>query len=380
MEGMHSMYLILLLFVNLAAGQSDFGTLIELKKGFQKDPSGVLNSWDSKSLASDGCPENWYGIICSEGQITSMTLNDLGIVGDFHFSAIAGLKRLQNLSISNNLFTGTVEEVSSIESLAYLDLSRNAFHGVLPSDLTHLKKLVLLNLSSNNFEGKLPSGFGNLEELKYIAFRANGFSGEIMGILSELGSVVHVDLSSNQFSGSLDLGLANSSFISSIQYLNLSSNSLVGQPFAHDGMPYFDSLEVFDASNNQLVGDIPSFNFVVSLRILRLGRNLFTGSLPVALFQESSMILSELDLSLNQLEGILFGRIFHAFSVLPFFINKMQSLLFIYSFCFIALSTFFSMDQSRRKGPAEGAMLKVEMDYLCLQNAYRLRGNEGKSY
>ncbi|CBI24354.3 unnamed protein product, partial [Vitis vinifera] len=211
---MHSTCLIFLLLVELAVGQSDFGALIELKKGIQKDPSGVLDSWDSKSLASDGCPENWFGIICSEGHVPL-----------------------------------------------------------------------------------------NLEKLKYIDFRANGFSGDIMRLLSELGSVVHVDLSSNQFSGSLDLGLGKSSFVSSIQYFNISCNSLVGQLFAHDGMPYFDSLEVFDASNNQLVGAIPSFNFVVSLQILRLGRNHLTGSLPEALFQESSMILSELDLGLNQLEG-----------------------------------------------------------------------------
>ncbi|RVW61009.1 putative inactive receptor kinase [Vitis vinifera] len=300
---MHSTCLIFLLLVELAVGQSDFGALIELKKGIQKDPSGVLDSWDSKSLASDGCPENWFGIICSEGHVISITLNDLGIVGDFHFTAITGLKMLQNLSVSNNLFTGTIEDVGSIESLAYLDLSHNAFHGLIPSDLTHLENLVLLNLSSNNFEGKGPTGFGDLEKLKYIDFRANGFSGDIMRLLSELGSVVHVDLSSNQFSGSLDLGLGKSSFVSSIQYFNISCNSLVGQLFAHDGMPYFDSLEVFDASNNQLVGAIPSFNFVVSLQILRLGRNHLTGSLPEALFQESSMILSELDLGLNQLEG-----------------------------------------------------------------------------
>ena len=54
----------------------------------------------------------------------------------------------------------------------------------------------------------------------------------------------------------------------------------------------------------KLVGSVPSFSFVVSLRVLRLGSNQFTGSLPEALIQESSMVLSELDLSLNQLQGI----------------------------------------------------------------------------
>ena len=194
--------------------------------------------------------------------------------------------------------------IGSIQSLQYLDLSGNMFNGSILTGLFNLKNLVHLNLSSNQFEGNAVSGFGKLEQLKYLDLGANSFSGDIMQILSQIGSVVHVDLSSNGFSGSLDLGLGTSSFVITIQYLNISHNALVGEPFSHDGMPYFDSLEVFDASHNQIVGSVPSFNFVVSLRVLHLRSNQLTGSLPEALFHDSSMVLFELDLSLNQLQGI----------------------------------------------------------------------------
>ncbi|XVE59125.1 hypothetical protein DITRI_Ditri05aG0020400 [Diplodiscus trichospermus] len=294
----------LLFLVVTALAQSDFEALLELKKGIVKDPSGkVLASWDSKSLTSDGCPKNWFGVTCNDGHVTSITLNELGLVGNFSFPVIVGLKMLRNISISSNQWTGTISNIGSIQSLEFLDLSSNAFHGVIPSGIVNLKNLVLLNLSSNNFEGIFPSGFSSLRRLNYLDLRSNGFSGDIMNLLSQLENVVHADLSSNQLSGSLDVGLGSSSFVSSVQYLNISQNLLAGELFAHDGMPYFDSLEVFDASNNQLVGTIPSFNFVVSLKILRLGNNRLSGSLPEALLQESSMILSELDLSLNQLEG-----------------------------------------------------------------------------
>ncbi|MBA0622828.1 hypothetical protein Godav_008331 [Gossypium davidsonii] len=228
-EGMQRFSSVILLFLVVTAlAQSDFEALLELKKGIEKDPSGkVIDSWDSKSLASDGCPRNWFGITCNEGHVTAITLNGLGLVGNFSFPVIVGLKLLRNLSISSNQLTGTISNIGSIRSLQFLDLSVNAFHGVIPSGIANLKDL----------------------------------------------------------------------------YLNISQNLLVGELFAHDGMPYFDSLEVLDASNNQLVGTIPSFNFIVSLRILRLGSNRLSGSLPEALLQESSMILSELDLSLNQLEG-----------------------------------------------------------------------------
>lgn len=294
-----------LLLVVLTAGESDLEALLELKKGIEiQDPSGkILVSWDPKSMAPNRCPQNWFGISCNGDHVVSITLTDLGLIGDFNFSVLTGLTMLQNISIQNNHFTGTISGIELIDSLEYLDLSCNLFHGFISSGLTNLKNLVLLNLSSNSFEGTVPSGFGNLAELKYLDLQGNMFSGDVMLLLSQLGSVVHVDISNNRFSGSLDLGNGNAAFISTIQYFNVSNNSVAGELFAHDGMPYFDSLEVFDASNNQLESTIPAFNFVFSLRILRLGGNRLSGSIPEGLLQENSMILSELDLSLNQLEG-----------------------------------------------------------------------------
>ncbi|XP_009628619.1 LRR receptor-like serine/threonine-protein kinase GHR1 [Nicotiana tomentosiformis] len=297
--------LVLLFLVELVKGSLDLDVLLELKKGVLKDPLGkVLSSWDSKSLGPNGCPKNWYGISCSDGHVTSIELNDVGLVGALDFAAIAGLKMLQNLSVANNQLSGKItKEVGLIVSLEYLDLSKNLFSGSIPSELTSLKNLVSLNLSLNSLDGMVPSGFASLEKLKYLDLHSNALSSDIMLLLASLGDVEYVDISSNKFIGSLDLQVGNSSFVSSIQYLNISHNNLAGELFPHDGMPYFDSLEVFDASDNQLTGIIPSFNFVVSLRILRLGNNQLSGSVPEALLEESSMILSELDLSQNQLAG-----------------------------------------------------------------------------
>ncbi|XP_038879271.1 probable inactive receptor kinase At5g10020 isoform X2 [Benincasa hispida] len=294
--------ILLFLFVNVL-GQSDFAALLELKKGIVKDPSGQLDSWDSMSLDSDGCPSNWLGVVCVNGRVISLTFDNAGLVGDFNFSAITGLSLLRNLSLSNNQFTGTMVKVGFFKSLEFLDLSCNRFRGTVPSLLIGLVNLVSLNLSSNQFEGAFPTGFGKLEELKYVDVHGNGFSGDITGLLSQMGGVVYVDLSSNRFTGSMDAGVGNPSFISSIRYLNISHNLLTGVLFPHDGMPYFDSLEVFDASNNQFVGTIPAFNFVVSLQTLILGRNKLSGSLPEALLRDRSMLLTELDLSLNELQG-----------------------------------------------------------------------------
>ncbi|KAI4304778.1 hypothetical protein MLD38_040248 [Melastoma candidum] len=252
--------------VVIGGGGSELNALLELSKGIQKDPSGlVLGSWkgggdsnSSSSLgsASDGCPRDWYGVSCSQGHVTSIDVGNLGLVGELSLGSLSHLPMLSNFSVANNELTGNVSEIGTgLASLSYLDL-----HG-------------------------------------------NGFSGDVSRLLSMLGEIVYVDLSRNRFSGSLDLVLSDSTFVSSIRYLNVSYNSLEGGLFPHDGMPYFDSLEAFDASDNRLEGKIPSFNFVLSLRVLRLGNNQFSGALPQALLQESSTVLSELDLSFNQLEG-----------------------------------------------------------------------------
>ncbi|CAL0315818.1 unnamed protein product [Lupinus luteus] len=295
---------IFLLSVAIAFGSSDIESLLELRKSIQNDPSELsLNSWDSNSVDSYGCPQNWYGILCSEGNVVSVTLDNAGLAGEFNFLAISGLKMLYNLSIMNNQFTGSILYIGSLVSLEFLDLSLNKFHGLVPPNIAELSNLLYLNLSSNEFEGAFRIDFYKLERLKYLDLHSNNFSGDIMNIISQISSVLHVDLSSNNFSGTLDLRLGNDSFLSSIRHLNVSRNSLSGELFAHDGMPYLDSLMVFDASSNQLVGNVPSFTFVVSLRILRLGCNRLSGSIPEDLLKENSMLLSELDLSQNKLEG-----------------------------------------------------------------------------
>ncbi|XP_057802423.1 probable inactive receptor kinase At5g10020 [Salvia miltiorrhiza] len=304
---MQLIYFVLLLLVDLAVGESEVDALLELKKGIQTETlTKDFVSWDSNSLESDGCPKNWYGITCSNGHVTSISLNQLGLAGEFSFPAISRLQMLQNLSLSNNHFTGTLtRDIGVLESLQNLDLSSNLFAGSVPHQLTSLTNLALVNISLNRMGGEIPSGFANLRQLKYLDFHSNGFVGDVMSLLGQLGGVVYVDLSCNSFSGPLDLGTADPDFMSSVSHLNVSSNNLTGELFfPHDGIPYLDSLEVFDASdNNHITGNVPSFSLVVSLRVLKLRGNQLSGSLPEGLLQESSMVLSELDLSHNQLEG-----------------------------------------------------------------------------
>jgi hypothetical protein len=291
-----------------AGGGSDMAALLEFGRGIRQDPSRrEAFPWKpSSALDSDGCPADWHGVQCSGGQILSIAFDGIGLVGKATLSVLARMPMLRNLSLSGNKLGGVLpRELGSMASLQVLDLSNNRFSGSIPSELTKLAGLGYLNLSSNGFGGALPVGFRNLRKLKYLDLRGNGFTGKLGDLLVQLQSAVHVDLSSNQFSGSLTPMSDNSSVVSTVQYLNVSHNVLSGTLFDSDPMPLFDSLEVFDASFNALGGNIPPFNFLISLKILRLQNNNFSGSIPEALFRETSMVLTQLDVSCNQLTGLI---------------------------------------------------------------------------
>uniref|UniRef100_A0ACD5XL11 Uncharacterized protein n=1 Tax=Avena sativa TaxID=4498 RepID=A0ACD5XL11_AVESA len=285
---------------------SDMEALMEFGRGIRQDPSRRQAApWNPTSSSdSDGCPVDWRGVQCSSGRILSIAFDGIGLVGNASLSVLATMPMLQNLSLSNNKLEGVLPPaLGSMASLQHLDLSNNRFVGSIPDELAKLSTLGHLNLSSNALGGALPLGFRNLRKLKYLDLRGNGFVGQLDDIFAQLQSPVHVDFSCNQFSGSLASISDNSSVASTLQYLNVSHNLLSGPVFASDPTPLFDSLEVFDASYNALTGNIPSFNFMISLKVLRLQNNNFSGSVPEALFRETSMVLTELDLSCNQLTG-----------------------------------------------------------------------------
>lgn len=337
----------------------DSVTLIEFMKGIKHDPTGyVLDSWNNESNNNvKGCPP-WNGVTCgSSGDVIAIVLDNLGLSADVDLSVLANLTKLEKLSISNNSISGKLpENISSFKKLQHLDVSNNLFSSSLPLEIGKLARLQNLSLAGNNFSGSIPDTIAGLTSLRSLDLSCNFLSGPLPLSLTRLEGLVYLNLSFNAFvegipkgfevmskldvidlhgnmlDGEVDpqlLPLTTASYVDfsgnllvssakeqekfllgvspSVKHLNLSHNRLIGSNVGGGDPEAFGSLKVLDLSYNQLSGELPGFSFVYDLQVLRLGSNMFSGSFPNGLLRGDSLVLTELDLSCNNLSGSRFA-------------------------------------------------------------------------
>ncbi|KAL3344151.1 hypothetical protein AABB24_023540 [Solanum stoloniferum] len=332
----------------------DILALLEFKKGVEHDPTGfLLESWNEESIDFNGCPSSWNGIMCNGGNVAGVVLDNLGLVAHVDLSVFANLTklvklsmadnsiagkmpnnigrfkslqyldlsgnlfnssippevgqlgRLKNLSLAGNNFSGMIPEtISGLVSVQSLDLSHNSFSGALSSSLIKLTGLIYLNLSVNGFTKEIPKGFELMENLEVLDLHGNMFDGNLDAEMLLLTTATHVDLSGNLL---VNTASQQQKFLpglsESVKYLNLSHNQLKGSLVSGNEAQIFGNLKVLDLSYNQLSGELPSFNFVYDLQVLKLANNLFSGFIPNDLLKGDALLLTELDLSGNNLTG-----------------------------------------------------------------------------
>ncbi|XP_042429012.1 probable LRR receptor-like serine/threonine-protein kinase At2g24230 [Zingiber officinale] len=151
--------------------------------------------------------------------------------------------RLLNLR-SNFLVKRIPETIIGCASLVSIDLSNNKLGGLLPVGFgSFFKNLTTMDLSGNRFVGKMPN-LSSLPSLAYLNLSGNHFRDLVLGGLGQALQVV--DLSKNQFHGLI-------SQLLNLKVLDLSQNHLNGS------IPELNTsnLRVMDLSRNNLTGEIP---------------------------------------------------------------------------------------------------------------------------
>ncbi|KAJ9183108.1 hypothetical protein P3X46_007015 [Hevea brasiliensis] len=202
---------------------------------------------------------------------------------------------LEILNLMNNSVNGHLQEigVKMLPNIIHLnlarnylqDLSYNNFSGKIPEKLlsscisltslklSHNNFQVMFDLSNNRLHGEIPSWIGNFTTLYFLILRDNFLKGQISCEILPIG---YLDVSHNSFSGSFPSCFNRNSLVQ----LNFEGNRFTGSiPKALFNM---STLNALDLSDNELSGTIPnnSGEFQIGLRVLLLRGNHLVGFIP----------------------------------------------------------------------------------------------------
>ena len=186
-------------------------------------------------------------------------------IGDMH--------DMVHINLDDNEFTSSIPStISQLPDLIYLYLSANYLTGEIPTELSQLAETLQdLDVGDNNLVGTIPSSLAMLTKLNTLSVRFNNMGGRIPSSLSELNQLRMLHLNGNYFSGSL-----NTLFSAEVN---------------------MTKLQVFDASNNALTGQLPRhlFEKLPQVSTVALSLNCMTGSLPVEVCSAETLAVLSLD-------------------------------------------------------------------------------------
>ncbi|WVZ54722.1 hypothetical protein U9M48_005480 [Paspalum notatum var. saurae] len=283
-----SFFFFLLFFATTNASSSspddDLHTLLSFKSLINKDPSGVLSSWNALSNSTSNGTYSfctWTGVTCgghlSPHRVTALRLPGLGLTGSLS-PHIGNLTYLSVLDLSGNNLEGEIPpSIASCNVLRKLNLSTNSLSGAIPSAIGRLSKLAFFDIGSNNISGLIPSSFANLSALAAFRIFENSVHGNIPPWLGNLSRLTYLNIEENKMTGTVPPLLSKLPYL---QSLGISANMLEGEiPASLFNMTY---LESFYVGNNNLSGSLPpDMGFTLpSLRNIYAYNNEFDGTLP----------------------------------------------------------------------------------------------------
>lgn len=208
--------------------------------------------------------------------------------------------KLHYLDLGNNLFTGSFPDISPLRELRYLYLNGSGFSGAFPwGSLKDMTKLMVLSVGDNPLDRTpFPAEIPGLHNINSIYMSNCSIEGEIISAIGGLKSLGSLELSENHLTGGIPPEIVN---LVNLSRLELYGNELTGKfPV---GFGNLTKLECFDASMNNLEGDLTELKSLTNLISLQLFMNNFSGEVPPE-FGEFKK-LTNLSLYENRLVGHL---------------------------------------------------------------------------
>jgi Leucine-rich repeat (LRR) protein len=168
-------------------------------------------------------PCSWYGVTCSGGHVTSLSLGWNNLSG-FIPADLGDLENLEELSLWLNELSGSIPvELSDLSNLVGLELWGNYLSGPIPTELGSLSHLESLLLSQNDLSDHIPVELGNLSALQRLALDSNQLSGPIPAELGNLTNLWNLSLNENELCGEIPIELMN---LTNLFWLTLDNNHL----------------------------------------------------------------------------------------------------------------------------------------------------------
>ncbi|KAK1572567.1 hypothetical protein Q3G72_034642 [Acer saccharum] len=250
-------------------------------------------------------------------------LSNNNLTGGFPNWLLENNAELEELYLANNLLGGylSIHSHMNLTNLVTLNLSRNHFHGSIPSSIGDMNSLESLDLSYNNLSGEIPEHLSegctsltvlvlsnnklqgkifstkfNLTNLRALQLNGNSFTGSIPDSLSKASDLEELYLGDNKLYGTIPSWLGN---MSRLEYIIMPSNHFEG-PIPLE-FCQFQYLEVLDLAKNNLSGSLPPCFSHLSITHVHLSKNKLQGRLKEAFF--NSLYLVTLDLGYNRFDG-----------------------------------------------------------------------------
>ncbi|CAN6825931.1 unnamed protein product, partial [Brassica oleracea] len=229
--------------------------------------------------------------------LTRLDLSENYLTGSINILNSSSSLRLEHLSLSHNHFQGQIlEPISNLITLKFLDLSfQNISYPIDIRIFSSLKSLLKLVLSGNSISS---TSFGSDSDVP-LSLEKLGLSGcdiiEFPNFLKSLHNLELIDISHNKIKGKVPEWFWNLPRLSMVSLVN---NSFTGFEGSEDVLQN-SSLKILDLALNHFKGPFP--NPPHSLTVLSAWNNSFTGSIPLAVCNQTMLAL--LDLSYNNFTG-----------------------------------------------------------------------------
>ncbi|XP_018433833.2 receptor like protein 23-like [Raphanus sativus] len=243
------------------------------------------------NLVSSSVPSEFGNL----NRLEVLSLSNSGLQGQLP-SSFGNLSRLEVLNLQHSELTGTLEPISKLTTLKQLDLSfLNINYPIDLNLFSSLSSLLILDLSGNSISPTTFSSNPDLPlSLEVLDLSGCGIS-QFPGFLKGLHNLESVYISNNNIKGKVPEWFWS---FPRLRIVNLVNNSFTG--FEGSGEALVNSsVKILDLALNHFQGPFP--NPPHSLTVLSAWNNSFTGSIPLAICNQTMLAL--LDLSYNNFTG-----------------------------------------------------------------------------